>query len=59
MGVLPKCDVCGQSDEFLVTDKGVFICICGHQFKIGEHPQSATVKQLSGYLKTLQPHYIH
>jgi len=58
MGDLPKCDVCDQSDEFLVTDKGVYICICGHQFKKGEHPQSETAKQPSGYLKKLQSHYV-
>lgn len=59
MGDIPKCDVCGQSDEYLVTNKGIFICVCGHQFYIGEDPQSATLKQPSGYLKAVQSHYVH
>ncbi|MGF1723925.1 hypothetical protein [Photobacterium nomapromontoriensis] len=34
MQYFPICSQCGQSDEFLVADTGVYLCTCGHQFRV-------------------------
>ncbi|KHT62763.1 hypothetical protein RJ45_15555 [Photobacterium gaetbulicola] len=31
---LPTCSQCGQDEEFLVSETGDYVCICGHQFKM-------------------------
>ena len=33
MQELPICAKCGQDEEYLVSDTGEYVCICGHQFE--------------------------
>lgn len=30
---LPICSQCGQGEEFLVSETGSYLCICGHRFE--------------------------
>ncbi len=32
MQELPVCSQCGQDEEFLVSESGEYICVCGHEF---------------------------
>ncbi|MBY5946877.1 hypothetical protein [Photobacterium rosenbergii] len=30
---LPTCSKCGQDEEYLISETGGYVCICGHQFE--------------------------
>lgn len=44
---LPICSKCGQDEEYLVSETGGYVCICGHQFEEQELDASEKDTNLS------------
>ncbi|GAB3531254.1 MULTISPECIES: hypothetical protein [Photobacterium] len=61
MKINPTCSKCGQSDEFLITEDDVYICICGHKCtKIDEIKSVQVLQPAEEHYQHLQkPAYMH
>ncbi|TDR77115.1 hypothetical protein DFP78_102122 [Photobacterium lutimaris] len=51
---LPICSQCGQDEEFLVSETGHYLCICGHQLEMVTPDANKDKSKHSNYIEANQ-----
>ncbi len=58
MSQIPVCENCGQSDEYLMSEDNIYICVCGHQCTSSTSNEVSQTINLY-YLNHVKPAFNH